>query len=77
MKKNNEVTLRIKGDLENFKKKLIEKGYEEYDHFILDDTFMIPNNLKIEENISLDFSDCFIKKAEIELDKVLGRKEII
>lgn len=31
----------------------------------------------IEENIPLDFSDCFIKKAEIELDKVLVRKEII
>ena len=28
----------------------------------------------IEENIPLDFSDCFIKKAEIELDKVLERK---
>lgn len=49
MKENNEVTLRIKGDMESFKKVLKEKGYIETEHFILYDTFMIPEFLGIEQ----------------------------
>lgn len=49
MKKSNEVTLKIKGSMENFKKNLKEKGYVEKEHFILYDVFMIPENLKLEE----------------------------
>lgn len=73
MKKNNEVTLRIKGDLENFKKKLIEKGYEEYDHFILDDTFMIPNNLKIEK---MSTREIISKAVIIRKVEVIDKREI-
>ena len=42
MKVNNEITLRIQGDMEQFKQNLKDKGYEEKGHFILYDTFMIP-----------------------------------
>lgn len=49
MKRNNEVTLKIKGSMENFKEILKEKGYVEKEHFILYDVFMIPENLKTEE----------------------------
>ena len=49
MKVNNEITLRIQGDMEQFKQNLKEKGYEEKGHFILYDTFMIPQKLETEE----------------------------
>ena len=49
MKVNNEITLRIKGDMEQFKQSLKDKGYEEKGHFILYDTFMIPQKLETEK----------------------------
>ena len=49
MKKSNEVTLRIKGDINEFKKTLEEKGYKQTDHYILYDAFMVPENLEIEK----------------------------
>lgn len=49
MKKNNEITLRIKGDIPSFKHILEKNGYTETGHFILYDTFMIPINLEIEK----------------------------
>ncbi len=48
MKKNNEITLKIKVSMEKFKKILKEKGYEETEHFILYDVFMIPQGIRIE-----------------------------
>lgn len=49
VKNNNEVTLRIKGDMDAFKNNLKEKGYVEVEHFILYDTFMIPESLEFEK----------------------------
>ena len=49
VKNNNEVTLRIRGNIDEFKKVLKEKGYVETEHFILYDTFMIPESLEIEK----------------------------
>lgn len=49
MKVNNEITLRIKGDMEQFKKTLKEKGYEEKEQFILYDVFMVPENLELDK----------------------------
>ena len=49
VKNNNEVTIRIRGNIDEFKKVLKEKGYVETEHFILYDTFMIPESLEIEK----------------------------
>ena len=49
VKNNNKVTLRIRGSIDEFKKVLKEKGYVETEHFILYDTFMIPESLEIEK----------------------------
>ena len=49
VKNNNEVTLRIRGNIDEFKKVLKEKGYVETEHFILYDTFMIPESLEMEK----------------------------
>lgn len=49
VKNNNEVTLRIRANIDEFKKVLKEKGYVETEHFILYDTFMIPESLEIEK----------------------------
>ncbi len=46
-KNNNEVTLKIKGSIETFKNLLLKKGYNETEHFILYDIFMIPEFLEI------------------------------
>lgn len=83
VKNNNEVTLRIRGNIDEFKKVLKEKGYVETEHFILYDTFMIPESLEIEklieklkmEELPLDFEDCFVKKAEVELNKLYKELE--
>lgn len=48
MRENNEVTLKIKGNIEKLKKMLEEKGYKEKGHFVLYDTFMVPSNLSFE-----------------------------
>ena len=47
MKSSNEITLKIKGTIEDFQKILKEKGYINTEHFILYDTFMIPNSSDI------------------------------
>lgn len=46
---NNELTLRIKGEMEQFRNNLKLKGYKEIEHFILYDTFLIPEMLEIGE----------------------------
>lgn len=48
MKNNNEITLKIKGEMEKFKNELLAKGFLETEHFILYDTFMIPKNIDIQ-----------------------------
>lgn len=49
MKNNNEITLRINCDIDIFKKILKDRGYTEIEHFILYDTFMVPEFLKLEK----------------------------
>ena len=49
MKNNNEITLRIEGNMNDFKKDLVKKGYKETEHLILYDVFMVPNIIKMEE----------------------------
>ena len=49
MKNNNEITLRITGNMDIFKQSLKDKGYREIEHFILYDTFMIPEFLEIDK----------------------------
>ena len=44
----NEITVRVKGDLEDFYKTIKEKGFEITDKFKMDDTFFIPQNLDLE-----------------------------
>ena len=66
MKKSNEVTLRIKGDINEFKKTLEEKGYKQTDHYILYDAFMVPENLEIEKLSTRDIISkaIIIRKVE-------------
>lgn len=73
MKENNEITLRIKGSLNDFINNLKEKGYTENEHFILYDIFMVPESLNLEEMSTRDI----ISKAII-IRKVddIGKKEI-
>lgn len=45
----NEITVRIKGDLNDFYENIKEKGFEVTDRFKMDDTFFIPQNLDLEK----------------------------
>ena len=47
-KNSNEITVKIKCDLDEFYKTIKERGFEEIDHFNLDDTFFIQNDLNLE-----------------------------
>ena len=51
VKKSNELTLRIKGDIESFIKNLENNGFEKGETFTLDDYYYIPSNLNI-DNLS-------------------------
>ena len=54
MKNNNEITLRIKGEMEQFKKELLTKNFLETEHFILYDTFMIPKDIDMKSMSTRD-----------------------
>ena len=47
-KNSNEITVKIKCDLDEFYKTIKERGFKEIDHFNLDDTFFIQNDLNLE-----------------------------
>lgn len=47
MKQNNEITVRIKGNIKDFYKLIEEKGFKIIDKFSMDDTYFIPANLNI------------------------------
>ena len=76
--KVNEITLRIKGDMEQFKQNLKDKGYEEKGHFILYDTFMIPEKLEIEkmETREILAKAIIIRKVE-DITKNEVRQDIV
>lgn len=46
---SNEITVRVKGDLNEFYKKIEKKGFEVTDRFKMDDTFFVPENLELEK----------------------------
>ena len=83
MKDNNEITLKIIGKIEDFKKNLIEKGYETSGNFILYDVYMIPKNLDIQRMTIRDIisKSIIIRKVddfynnEIRNDVVYKTKE--
>lgn len=52
IKNSNEITVKIKGSLEEFQKYLEEKEYAKQYSFSLEDTFFVPVNLDI-ENLSV------------------------
>ncbi len=49
LKENNEITVRIKGSLDDLYKILEERNYEIVDKFYIDDSYYIPANLEIEK----------------------------
>lgn len=45
---DNEVTLKIKGDIEDFYTRLKEKGFKKTEEFFMDDIYFIPENLNMD-----------------------------
>lgn len=52
LKKNNEITVKIKGKLSQFFKNIEDKGFKIIDKFSIIDTYFIPSSLNI-ENMSI------------------------
>ena len=48
-KENNEITVKIKGDIQTVCKNLESKKFKIVDEFTLDDAYFIPNDLKLEK----------------------------
>ena len=48
-KNSNEITVKIKGDINEFYNDIKNKGFKNIDHFNLDDTYFIPKDLKLED----------------------------
>ena len=49
IKESNEITVKIKGNIEDLYKVLEERNYEIVDKFYMDDSYYIPENMEIEE----------------------------
>lgn len=47
-KNSNEITVKIKGDINELYNDIKNKGFKNIDHFNLDDTYFIPKDLKLE-----------------------------
>lgn len=70
-KENNEITVKIKCELQELYKILEEKGFNIVDEFTMDDTYFIPDSLEIEKMSSRDI----LKKAVLVryiVDKTTG-----
>lgn len=48
VKENNEITVKIKGELNNFYKIIEEKGFKIYNRFSMNDTYFIPQSLNLD-----------------------------
>ena len=70
-KENNEITVKIKCELQELYKILEQKGFNIVDEFTMDDTYFIPDSLEIEKISSRDI----LKKAVLVryiVDKTSG-----
>lgn len=70
-KENNEITVKIKCELQELYKILEQKGFNIIDEFTMDDTYFIPDSLEIEKMSSRDI----LKKAVLVryiVDKTTG-----
>ena len=66
--KENEITVKIKGSLENLNKILKEKGLKITNKFTIDDTYFVPEKLNLEQMKTRE-----ILSKEILVRKVTGR----
>lgn len=66
MEENNEVTLKLIGDLEELNQYLKDNNFKVTGHFTLYDTYMIPNDLNLEEESIRDIISkaIIIRKVE-------------
>lgn len=63
---NNELTLKINTSIKQFKKDLESNGYKEIEHFILYDSFLVPETLEINKTSTRDIisSALIIRKVD-------------
>lgn len=54
IKQSNEITVKIKGDLIEFYKTVEKKGFKLVDEFSMDDTYLIPTSLDVDNTTTRD-----------------------
>lgn len=54
IKQSNEITIKIKGDLIEFYKTVEKKGFKLVDEFFMDDTYLIPTSLDVDNTTTRD-----------------------
>ena len=65
---SNEITVKIKGDINNFYQVLKEKGFEKTETFTMEDTFFIPKDLKINEMTVREILSKAVLAREVKRD---------
>ncbi len=66
IKESNEITVKIKGSLENFQKFLNENGYVETYRFSLEDTYFVPKDIDFESMSTRDIIATAILVRDIQ-----------
>lgn len=69
MENCNEITVKIKGNLEEFYKKIQCKGFQVIDKFTMEDTYLIPSELNLDE---LSTREIISKAVIVRVVKVIN-----
>ena len=91
IKESNEITVKIKGNIEDLYKVLEERNYEIVDKFYMDDSYYIPENLEIDKmttreilakavivrNIKNEMYDRYDKKITFKIKEIDDKGSIL
>lgn len=77
LKQSNEITLKIKGRLNEFYKIAEEKGFKIVDKFSMDDTYFIPANVNLDKTNVRNILSKAVLVREIVEKMTKGRKKFI
>ena len=76
VKQSNEITVKVKENLNSLYNRLENKGFKVIDEFYMEDTFFIPNNLNLEKMKTRDIiaKAILVRKIRGKGDKALANK---
>ena len=70
LKESNEITVKIKCELDEFYRNIKEKGFKLVEEFSIDDTYLIPEKLNLENTEIRDILSKAVIIREFELKQL-------